>query len=210
MKTITTPLAGVVLLEPETFADRRGFLFELWSAARWEEAGIAARFIQDNVSVSRRGVLRGLHLQHPDAQGKLVTALAGRIFDVAVDLRRGSPGFGKWVGYELSAEERRQLWVPEGFAHGFCVLSETATVLYKLTGRYNPRAELSVRWDDPDLGIAWPLATPLVSEKDGAAPRLRDLDPARLPELGDGSPDGGAGGARRDGRASCRDQGGPA
>ncbi|HSP80728.1 MAG TPA: dTDP-4-dehydrorhamnose 3,5-epimerase, partial [Myxococcaceae bacterium] len=147
---------------------------ELFHARKYEEAGIVGPFVQDNFSRSVKGTLRGLHFQEPNAQGKLVQVMAGTVFDVAVDIRRGSPTFGQWVGVELSAENRHQLWVPAGFAHGFCVLSETADFLYKCTDFYAPGSERGVAWNDPDLAIEWPVSSPLLSPKDAMAPRLKD------------------------------------
>ncbi len=174
MKVTQTALPGVLLIEPKVFGDGRGFFLETFQAKRYAEAGIAGPFVQDNLSFSVKGTLRGLHFQEPNAQGKLVHVLSGSVFDVAVDVRKGSPHFGKWVGYELSAENKRQLWVPPGFAHGFCVMSETAHFLYKCTTYYAPEAEGAVLWSDPDIGIDWPVKAPLLSKKDGAAPRLKD------------------------------------
>ncbi len=181
MQVKQTSLPGVLLIEPRVFGDTRGFFLETWQAARYREAGIPEQFVQDNVSFSRRGVLRGLHYQLPHAQGKLVTVLQGEVFDVAVDIRRGSPHFGQWVGVSLSGDSLHQLYVPPGFAHGFCVTSETALFSYKCTDVYAPQAEGAVRWDDPELGIDWPVAAPQLNDKDLAAPRLTELDPARLP-----------------------------
>jgi dTDP-4-dehydrorhamnose 3,5-epimerase len=181
MKVIETRLPGVLIVEPRVFGDARGFFQETWSRSRYEEAGIEGDFCQDNVSFSCRGTLRGLHYQHPHGQDKLVYVLQGEIFDVAVDIRRGSPTFGRWDGVLLSAENHRQIFVPKGFAHGFCVTSETALVAYKCTDTYHPEAEGGVRWNDPEIGIHWPLTDVLLSEKDGKAPRLRDLPPERLP-----------------------------
>ena len=180
MTVTETALPGVLLIEPRVFRDPRGFFLETWNADRYRDAGIAGPFVQDNASRSARGVLRGLHVQNPYAQGKLVGVLDGAVFDVAVDVRAGSPTFGRWVGYELSAENGRQLWVPPGFAHGFVVASETALFTYKCTDRYAPEHEFSVAWDDPDLGIDWPLEAPSLSAKDAAAPRLRDVPAERL------------------------------
>lgn len=180
MRVETTPLAGVLVLEPRVFRDARGFFAETWREERYAELGIAGPFVQDNLSFSRRGVLRGLHFQNPSPQGKLVGVLQGEIFDVAVDLRLGSPTFGHWVGRVLGAEPMRQMWVPEGFAHGFLVLSETALVSYKCTRAYAPQHEHGLRWDDPQLGIKWPLAEPILSEKDAAAPRLAEIPPEQL------------------------------
>jgi dTDP-4-dehydrorhamnose 3,5-epimerase len=176
---------GPLLLTPQIFGDGRGFFFESWNERRWQEllaahGQSAPPFVQDNHSRSAGGVLRGLHWQlPPHPQAKLLRCVAGAIFDVAVDLRRGSPSFGEWVGAELSATNHRQLWVPVGFAHGFLTLSEHAEVLYKTTDFWNRSSERALRWDDPRVGIAWPplaeAATPLLSEKDGAAPRLEQL-----------------------------------
>ena len=179
MKRLETELAGVLLLEPRRFGDDRGFFMEMFHAQRYAEAGVAGPFVQDNFSRSQKGILRGLHFQDPQAQGKLVQVLVGAVYDVAVDIRRGSPTFGRWVGVELSADNRRQLWVPEGFAHGFCVLSESADFHYKCTDFYAPAAEHGIAWNDPDLGIPWPVSSPHLSAKDSAAPRLRDAP--RLP-----------------------------
>ena len=180
-----TPLAlpEVLLVEPAVFGDARGFFLESFSARRYADAGIPGPFVQDNVSRSRRGVLRGLHLQHPHAQGKLVSVLDGEVFDVAVDVRVGSPTFGRWVGEYLSAENHRQLWVPAGFAHGFVVTSDDALFAYKCTEYYRPEAELSVRWDDPRIGVAWPVDAPTVSARDQAGRALGDVDVAHLPRF---------------------------
>jgi dTDP-4-dehydrorhamnose 3,5-epimerase len=174
VKISETELPGVLLLEPKRFGDDRGFFMELFHAKRYTEAGIPGPFVQDNFSRSAKGILRGLHFQQPHAQGKLVQVFAGTVYDVAVDIRRGSPTFGKWVGVELSADNRRQLWVPAGFAHGFCVLSESADFHYKCTELYSPASEHGIAWNDPDLGIPWPVKSPLLSPKDSAAPRLKD------------------------------------
>jgi dTDP-4-dehydrorhamnose 3,5-epimerase len=174
VKISETALPGVLLLEPKRFGDDRGFFMELFHAKRYAEAGIPGPFVQDNFSRSAKGILRGLHFQQPHAQGKLVQVFAGAVYDVAVDVRRGSPTFGKWVGVELSADNRRQLWVPAGFAHGFCVLSESADFHYKCTDFYSPATEQGIAWNDPDLGIPWPVTAPLLSPKDAAAPRLKD------------------------------------
>jgi len=183
MKVTETELPGVLLVEPRIFRDHRGFFFESWSAERYRQAGIPGPFVQDNVSRSSRGVLRGLHFQNPHPQGKLVTVLEGEVFDVAVDLRVGSPTFGKWAGYYLSAENGRQLYIPEGFAHGFVVTSEFAIFSYKCTEYYRPEADRSLRWNDPEIGIEWPVEEPILSPKDAAAPLLGELLPA-LPKVG--------------------------
>jgi dTDP-4-dehydrorhamnose 3,5-epimerase len=174
-----TPLAlpEVLLLEPRVFDDERGAFFESFNARTFNDlVGREVRFVQDNQSVSRRGVVRGLHYQiAPAPQGKLVRVLSGAIFDVAVDIRRSSPGFGRHVGETLSAENRRQLWTPEGFAHGFVALREGTEVLYKTTDFYHREAERAIRWDDPELGIAWPSEiVPILSDKDAEAPAFRD------------------------------------
>lgn len=175
MTVSETRLSGVLLLEPRVFEDERGSFFESWSEERYRQVGIPGPFVQDNVSMSHRNVLRGLHYQEsPRAQGKLVSVLQGRVFDVAVDLRSGSPTFGGWVGFELCSDRRGQLYLPPGCAHGFAVLSETAVFSYKCTDYYSPEHERSLRWNDPDIGIEWPLRRPVVSPKDAAAPRLRE------------------------------------
>ncbi|MDC0707498.1 dTDP-4-dehydrorhamnose 3,5-epimerase [Stigmatella sp. ncwal1] len=175
MKVLETAVPGVLLIEPKVFGDDRGFFLETFHAKRYADAGIPGPFVQDNYSRSAKGTLRGLHFQEPQAQGKLVQVVAGAVYDVAVDVRRGSPTFGKWVGVELSAENRRQLWVPPGFAHGFCVTSDFADFQYKCTALYAPENERSILWNDPELAIAWPLSgAPKLSAKDAAAPRLKD------------------------------------
>ncbi len=179
MKVTPTALPEVLLVEPRVFGDARGYFFESYSARRYAEAGIAATFVQDNVSRSRRGVLRGLHYQHPHGQGKLVGVLEGDVFDVAVDVRRGSPTFGRWVGECLSSENKRQLYLPPGFAHGFLVTSEEALFAYKCTDYYHAETERSIRWDDPRIGIEWPIDGPVLSAKDDVAVTL-DAMPAEL------------------------------
>ncbi|OYY65794.1 MAG: dTDP-4-dehydrorhamnose 3,5-epimerase [Burkholderiales bacterium 28-67-8] len=177
MKITTTAIEGVLILEPEVFGDERGFFFESFNQRAFNEAvGHVVDFVQDNHSRSAQGVLRGLHFQRaPYAQGKLVRVTQGSVFDVAVDIRPDSATFGRWVGVELSGVNHRQLWIPPGLAHGFLVTSDSADFLYKTTDYYRPESEGSVRWDDPDLAIAWPLEglTPSLSAKDSAAPRLR-------------------------------------
>lgn len=174
MRAEPTALPEVLLIEPDVFGDPRGFFQEIWRHERYAEHGITGPFVQDNLSRSSKGVLRGLHFQEPGAQGKLVQVLAGAVFDVAVDVRRNSPTFGKWVGETLTADNHRQIWVPPGFAHGFCVISESADFVYKCTAPYRPADEQSIRYDDPDIGIDWPVAEPLLSDRDRAAPLLRD------------------------------------
>ena len=181
MKVTPTAIPEVLLIEPKVFGDHRGFFLETFSAQRYADSGIVGPFVQDNLSRSARGTLRGLHLQHPRGQGKLVSAADGEVFDVAVDVRPGSPTFGKWVGALLSSETGRQLWIPPGFAHGFCVVSEHALFAYKCTEYYSREDELAVRWNDPEIGIDWPTASPTLSEKDAAAPLLRDIPKERLP-----------------------------
>jgi dTDP-4-dehydrorhamnose 3,5-epimerase len=173
------PLAidGLLLVEPSIFTDARGYFFESYNEAVAADAGIGPRFVQDNQSRSLAGVLRGLHAQLRRPQGKLVRVVEGEIFDVAVDLRLASASFGHWAGARLSAENRLQLWVPPGFAHGFCVLSDVAVVLYKCTALYDPTDEIGVRWDDAAVGIEWPVDHPLVSDKDSALPGLAELRP---------------------------------
>jgi dTDP-4-dehydrorhamnose 3,5-epimerase len=181
VNVVQTPLPGVVILEPAVHGDVRGRFAETWHADRYRAAGIGGPWVQDNVSTSPRGVLRGLHFQHPTAQGKLVTVLDGEVFDVAVDVRVGSPTFGQHAHVTLSGASLRQVWVPAGFAHGFCVLSERAVFAYKCTAPYAPDHERGVRWDDPALAIPWPLADPVLSAKDRAHPVLADIPPEQLP-----------------------------
>ena len=178
MKVVTTDLPGVLIIEPKVFGDERGFFYESFNAKAFKEAtGLETNFVQDNHSRSQKGVLRGLHYQLENTQGKLVRVTVGEVLDVAVDIRRSSPHFGKWVAVRLSAENHRQLWVPEGFAHGFVVLSEFAEFLYKTTDYYTPSAERSIRWDDPDLAIDWQLdEAPQLSAKDQAAAFFKDAD----------------------------------
>lgn len=176
MKTTETALPGVLLVELAAFEDDRGYFLETWHHERYRAAGIAPAFVQSNAAHSRRGVLRGLHYQLGRPQAKLVWVPHGEILDVAVDIRRGSPTFGRWVGQVLSAENHRQLYVPAGFAHGYLVLSETADVIYQCSDFYAPAEERGVRWDDPTLAIAWPESAPVVSGKDRVLPLLKDAD----------------------------------
>ena len=178
MKLVETALPGVVIIEPKVFGDTRGFFLESWNRQTMIDAGLGVDFVQDNHSRSAQGVLRGLHYQLKNPQGKLVRVTHGSVFDVTVDVRRSSPSFGRWFGVELSAENHRMLWIPPGFAHGFKVLSETADFLYKCTAFYHPSSERSLRWNDPDIGIAWPEtgAPPLLSAKDEAAPLLSNAE----------------------------------
>jgi dTDP-4-dehydrorhamnose 3,5-epimerase len=180
MKIQQCGLDGLLLIEPQVFGDARGFFLELWNEKRFSEAKLDAAFVQDNVSFSRRGILRGLHFQNPNAQGKLVSALEGELFDVAVDLRRSSATFGKWFSIVLSGEKKQQLYIPAGFAHGFQVVSDTALFHYKCTALYSPKDERTLRWDDPALGIPWPVPEPVLSEKDKQGTLLRDLSPEQL------------------------------
>lgn len=178
MNVIETALPGVLILEPKVFGDERGFFYESFNAKAFEEAtGLNRQFVQDNHSGSQKGVLRGLHYQLENTQGKLVRVTAGEVLDVAVDVRRSSANFGKWVAVRLSAENRRQMWVPEGFAHGFVVLSDFAEFLYKTTDYYNPSAERCIRWDDPTLAIDWQLdGPPQLSAKDKLGKTLQEID----------------------------------
>jgi dTDP-4-dehydrorhamnose 3,5-epimerase len=175
MKRAETSLPDVVVLEPRVFRDDRGFFLETHSVRAHSAAGINAPFVQDNFSRSARGTLRGLHFQEPNAQGKLCTVLRGTVYDVAVDVRRGSPTFGKWIAVELSDRTMNQIWIPPGFAHGFCVTSDEADFHYKCTAPYDPASERAVRWDDPALGITWPeVGERVLSARDRAAPLLAD------------------------------------
>lgn len=181
MKVVETELPGVSVLQPLVYGDERGFFMETWNKTRYEWLGIPTDFVQDNLSYSTRGVLRGLHFQNPNAQGKLTSVVRGEVFDVVVDVRVGAPTFGQWVGVTLSSENKRQLYVPEGFAHGFVVTGEEALYSYKCTAYYDPEAEHSLRWNDPDLGIDWPVEIPVLSAKDGSAPRLSEIPKGKLP-----------------------------
>jgi dTDP-4-dehydrorhamnose 3,5-epimerase len=180
MNVVQCELAGLLIIEPKSFGDARGFFLETWNRQRYHECGLEMDFVQDNLSFSRRGTLRGLHFQNPRPQGKLVSVLQGEVFDVAVDLRRRSPTLGRWHGLILSAENKRQFFLPPGFAHGFLVVSETALFHYKCTDYYSPNDERAVRWNDPDLGIQWPVKDPILSDKDAQAPRLAELPRERL------------------------------
>jgi dTDP-4-dehydrorhamnose 3,5-epimerase len=181
MKIKRTDIEDVLVVEPLVFTDDRGFFLETYHKTKYRELGIPVEFVQDNLSFSRKGTLRGLHYQHPHGQAKLVQVLGGHVYDVTVDVRRGSKNFGKWVGVHLSDENRRQIYVPEGFAHGFCVLSETVLFSYKCSDLYTPECEMGVLWSDPDLGIEWPVKEPILSEKDAVYPRLRNITLDRLP-----------------------------
>jgi dTDP-4-dehydrorhamnose 3,5-epimerase len=182
MNVIQTDVPEVLIIEPKVIGDHRGFFSERFHAERYAASGIRGPFVQDNLSRSGRGVLRGLHLQHPKDQGKLVSALRGRLLDVAVDVRVGSPTFGRHVAVELTEDNHRQLWVPHGFAHGFLVLSESADCFYKCDELYSPADEIVVRWNDPAIGITWGLDSPKLSARDAAAPPLADIK--HLPRYG--------------------------
>ncbi|MDZ7790610.1 MAG: dTDP-4-dehydrorhamnose 3,5-epimerase [Xanthomonadales bacterium] len=181
MKVIDTDLAGVKLIEPQVFGDERGWFLETWRDERYREHGIGPAFVQANCSRSAHGVLRGLHYQWPEPQGKLVWVTAGTVFDVAVDIRPQSNSFGRWTGMALDAESHQQLWIPEGFAHGFQVLSDFATFNYLCTRPYRGEFDASIAWDDPDIGVDWPVTPSGLSDKDRSAPRLSELDADRLP-----------------------------
>ena len=183
MKLVETELPGCVIVEPKVFGDARGSFWETWNRPRFAAAGLDFEVAQANVSVSERGVLRGLHYQWPNPQGKLINVLEGEVYDVAVDIRRGSPHFGRWTAVVLTGENKRHFWIPEGFAHGFVVLSERAVFNYLCTRPYDASADAGVRWNDARLGIDWPVSAPSLSAKDAAAPFLDEIDPARLPEF---------------------------
>ncbi|MGA7440033.1 MAG: dTDP-4-dehydrorhamnose 3,5-epimerase [Luteibacter sp.] len=182
MKCHDTELPGVILIEPTVFGDERGFFYEGFNQARFAEAGIDAAFVQSNVSRSSRGVLRGLHYQWPNPQGKLVSVLEGEVYDVAVDIRPTSPTFGRYVGIMLSADNKRHLWIPPGYAHGFCVVSEHATFTYQCTTAYDRAGDAAIRWDDARFAIDWPLSNPELSEKDRRAPFFDEVPLERLPD----------------------------
>jgi dTDP-4-dehydrorhamnose 3,5-epimerase len=181
MKVIETSLPGTLIIEPQVFGDERGFFYESYHQARYTNAGLHDDFVQTNVSRSAKGVLRGLHYQWPNPQGKLVSVLEGEVYDVAVDIRRGSPNFGQSIGVMLTADNHRHFWIPEGFAHGFCVLSEFATFTYQCTALYDPATDAGVRWNDAQIGIDWPISEPLLSEKDIKTPLLKDISQEKLP-----------------------------
>ena len=171
-------------MEPNVFPDERGYFIETWNSARYEQAGIHGPFVQDNISFSKKGILRGLHFQYPQSQGKLIQALSGEVIDIVVDIRIGSPTYSQWIGEVLSESNHRQIYVPPGFAHGYCVTSEMAHFSYKCTDFYNPATEHGIIWNDPDIGIQWPIAEPILSPKDKLYPRLKDLQPENLPQFG--------------------------
>jgi dTDP-4-dehydrorhamnose 3,5-epimerase len=180
MNIQTCDLEGLLIIQPKVFGDARGFFMETWNQREYRQDGLAGEFVQDNLSLSRRGTLRGLHFQNPRPQAKLLQVLQGEVFDVAVDIRRSSSTFGRWYGLVLSAENKRQFFVPPGFAHGFAVVSDTALLHYKCTDFYSPNDETGLRWDDPDLAIQWPFKEPLLSPRDAKARSLRQLPPERL------------------------------
>ena len=184
MKVETTPIAGLLVFEPQVFADPRGSFMESWNRTRYGAAGIGVDFVQGGLSRSNKGVLRGLHYTVKRPQAQFVWVSSGEIFDVAVDLRQNSPTFGQWFGIRLNGETIRQLFLPPGFAHGFCVLSERADVHYQMTHHYQADDEYSLNWADPDLAIQWPVANPMIKDHDAQAPRLLDLPPSRLPQVG--------------------------
>lgn len=185
MEVIKQSIADVLLIKPKVYGDQRGWFAETWQQQRYQDAGIEQDFIQDNMAHSLANVLRGLHIQNPYGQGKLVQVYVGEVFDVAVDVRKGSPTFGQWVGVLLSEDNKSQLWVPPGFAHGYYVTSEQAVFGYKCTDMYHPETQFSVRWDDPAIGIDWPLnGEPVLADKDREAPLLADIDTALLPAIG--------------------------
>ena len=183
MKLIETGIPGLVVVEPEVYGDSRGFFMETWNSDRYGACGLPDRFVQSNISRSAAGVIRGLHYQHPCAQGKLVSVLEGRVYDVAVDIRSDSPTFRQWAGVELSAANHRQLYLPEGFAHGFCVLGDSALLSYLCTTQFNAEYDAAIAWNDPDIGIEWPIEHQSLSERDRKAPRLRDVPVDCLPHF---------------------------
>lgn len=181
MRLLHTELPGVIICEPDVYEDNRGYFFEAWNRMKFSQSGIRVEFVQDNVSKSTRGVLRGLHYQWPYSQAKFVQVLEGEIWDVAADIRSKSPTFGKWVGVTLTGENHRQFFIPEGFAHGFCVLSETAIFHYKCNDYYHPEADKGILWNDPQLSINWPIKNPILSEKDIILKPLAQMDKEDLP-----------------------------
>ena len=183
MNVVAGRLPGLLVLEPKVFGDARGFFMETWNLRRYQEAGIGLPFVQDNISYSTRGALRGLHFQNPHAQGKLVSVLQGEVLDIVVDLRLKGTSFGKWEAVTLSSENKRQFYIPPGFAHGFLVLSEAAMFHYKCTEFYSPKDELTIRWNDPALAIEWPVRDPIISEKDQRGLLLKDVPHERLFEM---------------------------
>ncbi|MCE5233068.1 MAG: dTDP-4-dehydrorhamnose 3,5-epimerase [Mizugakiibacter sp.] len=183
MRRVDTDLPGVCMIEPAVHGDSRGYFYESFHAGKFADLGIDLAIVQTNVSRSAQGVLRGLHYQWPHPQAKLISVLEGEVYDVAVDIRRGSPTFGRWTAAVLSADNKRHFWIPEGYAHGFCVLSEHATFMYHCSALYDRAADAAVRWNDGDIAIDWPISAPLLSDKDARAPFLADIPPERLPEV---------------------------
>jgi len=183
MKVIDTEIPDVKIIEPDVFGDERGFFMETWQNERYHEHGVGAdiSFVQDNLSSSRKNVLRGIHYQYKNIQAKLVYVLQGAVYDVAVDIRKGSPTFGKWAGVELSSDNRRQLYIPAGFAHGFCVLSETVLFAYKCSDTYNPEYEITIQWNDPEIDIKWPVSSPVLSNKDLEGEAFSNINPEIFP-----------------------------
>ncbi|MHC4326268.1 MAG: dTDP-4-dehydrorhamnose 3,5-epimerase [Planctomycetota bacterium] len=184
MNIIETNIPGVLVLEPKVFTDERGYFLETFNSKRYEQVGIPGSFVQDNISFSKKGILRGLHFQFPQSQGKLIQVLSGEVLDVVVDIRAGSPTYSQWVGEVLSESNHRQMYVPPGFAHGYCVTSEAALFSYKCTDFYNPATEHGIIWNDPDIGIEWPITQPVLSPKDAVYAGLKDLRPENLPQFG--------------------------
>lgn len=184
MKVNKMKIPEVLIIEPDCFGDIRGYFMEIWNSSRYTQAGLDVNFVQDNLSFSTQGVLRGLHFQKPNSQGKLVYVLQGEVFDVAVDIRMNSPTFKQWVGVTLSSDNKKQLYIPEGFAHGFCVLSETALFAYKCTDLYTPSAEYGIKWDDPEIGINWPISKVILSDKDQQYKTLKETARECLPVYG--------------------------
>lgn len=187
MDVLELDIPGLKIVTPKIFGDERGFFLESYNAQKYHGCGIDVTFVQDNLSYSSRGVLRGLHFQNPGSQGKLVSVLQGAVYDVAVDIRLGSPTFGQWYGIELRSESKKQFWIPAGFAHGFVVISETALFSYKCDAYYQPQHEFSLAWNDPELGIEWPISSPALSPKDQKARRLRDFAKHELPSYFSGA-----------------------
>jgi len=183
MNVIPGQLQGLLVIEPKVFGDARGMFMETWNLRKYQDIGIGVPFVQDNISVSRRGALRGLHFQNPNPQGKLVSVLQGEVLDLVVDIRLRSATLGKWEAVHLSSENKRQFYIPPGFAHGFLVLSETAMFHYKCTEFYSPKDEMTVRWNDPEIGIQWPIEDPIVSEKDAKGLYLKEVPRDRLFDL---------------------------
>jgi dTDP-4-dehydrorhamnose 3,5-epimerase len=181
VRIIETPIPGVLIIEPRVFTDGRGYFLEQWNADRYARAGATGTYVQDNVSYSTRGVLRGLHFQHPHGQAKLVAVTSGEAYDVVVDVRRGSPTFGQWTAVVLSAENHRQLLIPSGFAHGFVVTGDHAIVCYKASDYYDPDTEKTLRWNDPSVGVDWPIASPLLSARDADGKLLEEFAASELP-----------------------------